>query len=297
MEESKAAMSGKKKITANALYLYCIAENKGKINPVRDRLPSGNRKISNGVNLGNIGVEETGVYTIPCDDLLAVVHNCQPEPYKSEDRELVKKWIIAHQKVVDTAWERFGTILPCGFDTVIRPEGDTNSEGNLKNWLKKDRQNLKEKLEKVRDKAEYGIQISWAPKIIANQITQSVPEVKKLDEEIKRLKGVPSEVEGTKSVGTAFMYEEKIKKLIREEMEKKADECFKDFYALIRAKVDDIKIDKTKKAGEGRQMLVNLSCLLNKDKVKELGQVLDGIDAMDGIFVRFTGPWPPYSFA
>ena len=268
MEELKTARLDKKEITADALYLYCITK--------------GNEKV----DFGNIGIDETKVYTIPCDGLLAVAHNCRPEPYKSEDNELIKKWIIAHQKVVDTAWERFGTILPSGFDTIIKQEEKINSEENLKSWLKKDYENLKEKLERFRGKAEYGIQISWSPEIIANQITQSVPEAIKLDEEIK-----------TKSAGIAFMYEEKLKKLIREEMEKKADGCFKDFYAMIRPKVDDIKIDKPKKAGEGRQMLANLSCLLNKDKVKELGAVLDEIDAMKGIFVRFTGPWPPYSFA
>ena len=266
MKESQVASLNKKEVAA--LYLYCIAEGNGKI------------------NFGKIGVDETEVYTIPCEDLLAVVHNCQPTPYESKDNELVKKWIIAHQKVVDTAWERFGTILPSGFDSIVRPEEGGSSEENMKLWMKKDHVNLKEKLNKIRGKAEYGIQISWDPKIIANQITQTVPEVKKLDEEIK-----------TKSAGVAFMYEEKLKKLIREEMEKKANECFKDFYARIGPKVDDTKIDKPKKAGEGRQMLGNLSCLLDKDKVKELGEVLDEIDAMEGIFVRFTGPWPPYSFA
>ena len=267
MEEARTAISDKKEATACALYLYCIAE--------------GNERI----NFGKIGVDEAEVYTIPCEDFFAVVHNCQPEPYKSDDDELVKKWIIAHQKMVDTAWERFGTMLPFGFDTIVRPEGDMSSEENLKDWLKKDHQSLKEKLEKVRGKAEYGIQISWDPKIIAKEITQTVPHVKKLDEEIK-----------SKPPGMAFMYEEKLKKLIRDEMEKKADECFKDFYERIRQKIDDIKVDKTKKAGEGKQMLGNLSCLLNKDRVKELGDVLDEIEGIDGFFVRFTGPWPPYSF-
>jgi len=268
MEESQASISDKKETIAGGLYLYCIAEGEKE------------------VNFGKIGVEEEEVYTTSCDGLLAVVHDCQPEPYKSENEELVKKWVMAHQKMVDTAWERFGTVLPFGFDTIIRSEGNISSEESLKNWLKKDCQNLKEKLEKVRDKEEYGVQISWDPKIIAGQIIQTVPELKKLDEEIK-----------TKSAGTAFMYEEKLKKLIREEMEKKADECFKDFYGRIRPKVNDIKIDKTKKAGEGKQMFANLSCLVNKDKVKELGEVLDEIEGTEAFFVRFTGPWPPYSFA
>ena len=76
-----------------ARYLYCIVK--------------GNEEIT----LGNIGIEGSRVYTISYEDLCAVVHNCPPKPYKSEDNEVVKKWVMAHQKVIDTAWERFGTVL------------------------------------------------------------------------------------------------------------------------------------------------------------------------------------------
>lgn len=113
MEETKVAVSNKEEATsdpvrngisngADALYLYCIAE--------------GNEKVS----FGKIGVDRTEVYTIPHDGLLAAVHNCSTQPYKSEDTELVKRWMIAHQKVVDMVWERFGTILPSGFDNIIK---------------------------------------------------------------------------------------------------------------------------------------------------------------------------------
>ncbi len=265
MEEWEAATSNK---DVEALYLYCIAEG------------------NEGTNFGNIGVDKTEVYTIPCEDLLVVVHSCQTKPYESKDNELVKRWIIAHQEVVDSVWDRFGNILPFGFDTIIRPENGRASEENMKLWIKKDLDNLREKLDRVRGKAEYGVQISWDPKMKAREIIKNVPHIKDLDEEIR-----------AKSAGAAFMYEEKLKKLIREEMEKKADECFKDFYAKISQGVDEIKIDKTKKAGDGRQMLANLSCLLVKDKEQQLGGVLDEVDAIEGIFVRFTGPWPPYSFA
>ena len=41
---------------------------------------------------------------------------------------------------------------------------------------------------------------------------------------------------------------------------------------------------------------MNLSCLLTKDGSRELGDELEKIDAMEGFSVRYTGPWPPYSF-
>jgi len=45
----------------------------------------------------------------------------------------------------------------------------------------------------------------------------------------------------------------------------------------------------------GRQMIMNLSCLVDKD-AKAIGDELEKINNMEGFFVRFTGPWPTYSF-
>ncbi|GAF76208.1 unnamed protein product, partial [marine sediment metagenome] len=189
-----------------------------------------------------------------------------------------------YQKVVEHAWERFSTILPLSFDTIIKKEEDISPGDNVIRWLESDYEKLKEKIDKVRGQAEYGVQIFWDPKIIADKIIRDVPEIQKIDDEMK-----------SKSAGTAYLYEEKLKSLIKREMEKRADSFFKEFYGQIRPKVDDIKIDKTKKTDDNLQMIMNLSCLV-KEKVNALGEVLDDIQAREGFSVRFTGPWPPYSF-
>ena len=92
------------------------------------------------------------------------------------------------------------------------------------------------------------------------------------------------------------MYKQKLENLLKKEMEKEAERCFKDFYEKIKKCVDEIKVEKTKKLEENKQMLMNLSCLLPKEKSKILGEELEKINNMKGFFVRFTGPWPPYSF-
>ncbi|OGD13622.1 hypothetical protein A2V47_06480 [Candidatus Atribacteria bacterium RBG_19FT_COMBO_35_14] len=250
-----------------ARYLYCIAE--------------GNEKIT----LGNIGIEDSEVYTIPYEDLGAVVHNCLPEPYKSEDNEVMKKWVMAHQKVVDTAWERFGTVLPLGFDTIIKGEEGIAPDENLKKWLKGDYENLTQKMAKLKDRAEFGVQVFWDPKIISEWVIEKSPEIKKLSEEIK-----------SKSKGLAYMYKQKLENLLKKELEKEADKFFKVFYEQIKSCVDQIKVEKTKKNEEDKQMLLNFSCLLFKGKSKILGEELEKINQLKGFFVRFTGPWPPYSF-
>ncbi|MBU1599621.1 GvpL/GvpF family gas vesicle protein [bacterium] len=252
---------------SQGIYLYCIAD--------------GNEKVS----LGKIGIDNSEVYTLPYQEISAIVHNCESRPYESEDKDVVKDWLMTHQKVVDFAWQKFNTVLPLAFDTIIIGEEGIDPKENMKKWLQKDYEKLKEKLNKVKGKAEYGIQVLWNPNVIVERIAQDIPEIKNLKEELK-----------SKPPGTTYMYEEKIKNLLRKEMEKKANEYFKDFYARIKKEVDDIHIEKTKKVDENLQMLMNLSCLVVKENVERLGEVLEEIKKESGFVIRFTGRWPPYSF-
>ena len=256
-------------MTKKGAYLYCVAEG------------------SQELNFGGIGIDDNEVYTIAYKDLLAIAHDCPAIAYDSKDKDMVKKWIIAYQKVIEHVWGKFNTILPLTFDTIIRGEENISPKENTIRWLESDYKKLKEIIDKVRGKAEYGIQIFWNPKIIADNIIQDVSEIKEINDKMK-----------SKSTGTAYLYEEKLRGLIKREMEKRADNYFKEFYGKIRPEVDDIKIDKTKKADNNLQMIINLSCLVIKEKeeVKKLGEILDAIQSKEGFSVKFTGPWPPYSF-
>ena len=252
---------------AEALYLYCVADGAEK------------------VSLGKIGIEGNEVYTIPYNDISAVAHKCPPKPYQSEDDEVVKSWVVAHQGVVDAAWEKFGTVLPSRFDTIIKGDETFSAEENLKRWLREDYENLREKLEKVRGKAEVGVQILWDPKVIAESLIETSEEIRKLNEEMRE-----------KSPGMAYFYKQKIERMLKKEMAEKADEYFKDFYDRIKGYADDICVEKTKKIDKDKQMLMNLSILIRKDKIKLLGEELARIKETQGVDVRFMGPWPPYSF-
>jgi len=250
---------------AEGRYVYCVAES-------NDRL-----------DLGRVGIEGSQVYTIPYKDLCAVVHNCPAQPYESKDKKVVESWVIAHEETIETAWKRLGTVLPLGFDTIIKTD-EENPEEVVRAWLKEDYQSLKEKLNKIKGKVEYGVQVSWDTKIIARELIEKNFELKRLHEEIK-----------SKPRGMAYMYRQKLEKLIRGRLEKEAERCFKEFYERIKGCTNEVKVEKLKKEDEPRQMLMNLSCLADKDD-KTLGDELEKINNRESFFVRFTGPWPPYSF-
>lgn len=238
------------------------------------------------VILGEIGIGGKEVYTIPYRGICAIVHNCPPEPYQSQDDETVKCWVKIHQGVLDEAKSRFGTIIPLGFDTIFQPKDDhTSPDQVVQDWLKENYDRLNALLDKMKDKDEYGVQIFYDPRIISEVIAQQSEEIKKIKEEM-----------ASKSPGLAYMYKQKLERAVKAEMERLAEKWFKDFYTNIKKYADDIVVEKTKKAEKGKVMLLNLSCLVSTVKVKALGEELDRIDNMEGFSVRFTGPWPPYSF-
>jgi len=234
--------------------------------------------------LGKIGIENSEVYTIPYKGICAVVHNCLAEPYKSDDQEVVKGWVKTHQKVLDAAMEKFATVLPLGFDTIIKSEDKANPEQVVKDWLRDDFENLKEKMERVRGKQEFGIQIFYDPKVMGEAIARESQEIQKLKGEMAAQKP-----------GMAYMYKQKVEKALKEEIEKRVEQYFKDFYQAIKNHVDDIKVEKVK-GDKGKVMLMNLSCLVLKERVEDLGNELERINNTEGFSVRFTGPWAPYSF-
>lgn len=236
-------------------------------------------------SLGHIGIEGHEVYTIPYQDLCAVIHNCPAQPYHSEDDDVVTGWVITHHHVVNVAWERFGTILPAGFDTIIKSDEGSDPQEQMRVWLKQEYESLKQKIERVRGKAEYGVQIFWDRKIIARMLMEANPELNTLSEQIK-----------TQPKGAAYLYQQRLEQALKKEIEVEAAVYFKDFYQRIQQQVAELRVEKTKKMDEEKQMLVNLSCLVDMERYKALGEELEKIEQMDGFSVRFTGPWPPYSF-
>jgi len=238
------------------------------------------------VSLGPIGIEGNEVYTIPCGGFCAIVHSCSAEPYQSGDEETVKKWVTTHQGVLDEAQKVLGAVIPMGFDTILQSKDDAVSPDQVvKDWLKEDYKRLQDIVEKIKDRDEYGVQIFYAPGLVVKQISDESQEIRKLREEM-----------ASKSPGTAYLYKQKVERAVKAEIERLAGEWFRDFYRRIKGHCDDIVVEKTRKADRDRVMLLNLSCLVAREKVSNLGEELEKINDTEGFSVHFSGPWPPYSF-
>ena len=262
-----ALPAGRSPAAGEGLYVYCVARG-------------------NGVQrvLGLIGLDGQAVYTVGGGDLCAIVHDCPNEPYQSPDPAVVQAWVVAHQDVIRAAGEAFGTVLPMAFDMIVHGGPGGAAPAALRSWLDEKRERFTRLLGKLAGKAEYGIQVLWDRQAVAAALVAG-------DD---RLRAMQNEIQG-KSKGLAHVLGQKLAQAVRAALEQQADRFAQDCYGRIRQCVDEVHVDQLKKADEPLQMLLNLSCLASQGS-GELGRVLDEIQKTNSVSVRFTGPWPPYSF-
>jgi len=253
-------------VATDALYVYCVARGDGNC------------------LMGPIGLDDRTVYTLTSGPLRAVVHNCPAQPYESQDPQVLQQWIIAHQEVVQAAANAFGAVLPMSFDMIVRPAQAGSAGDALIAWLDEKRDRFCRLLDRVEGKAEYGVQIFCDRQRMAASLVEDDQALGDMRDEA-----------AAKPRGLAHILQQKLAKAVREGVEKQADAMAQDFYGRLRRCVDDVRVEKLRKDDSGMQMLLNLSCLM-PDGAKELGRELDEIQDTPGVSVRFTGPWPPYSF-
>ncbi len=237
------------------------------------------------VQLGRIGIDGNEVYAIPFQGLCAIVHACDAAPYQSNDPKLVENWVISHQNALDQARKQFNTIIPLSFDAILQSrDGSIHADEVVKNWLKEDYDRLLALIEKIRGADEYVVQVLYQPEKIVAPLVEADREIKQLAREA-----------AAKSPGAAYLYRQKLDKAAKTRIEELADTWFRSFYTRIKRHCKEIIVEKTRKS-DGEVMLINLSCLVVKDKVEGLGVELDEINSLEGFSVHFSGPWPPYSF-
>ncbi|MFA6218133.1 MAG: GvpL/GvpF family gas vesicle protein [Candidatus Omnitrophota bacterium] len=228
-----------------------------------------------------LGLDEQPVRAICAAGLTALVHDCPPEPYHGDEK--VKSWVLAHSEVVDAAWDRSGTVLPLAFNTIVRPGDGLGADERVVRWLTLEGQHFRRALDRLQGKVELGVQVIWDQRVVSESIAGGNDEINQLRSKI-----------ASSPKGLAYFYQQKIERALRLAIEAKAEEDYRSCFRQVTAICPEV-ISNDLKRIEHRLMIVNLSVLAPRNQVSELGAVLAGLQA-EGVEVRFTGPWPPYSF-
>lgn len=237
--------------TENACYIYCVVPG------------------SESASLGLIGLGGEEAYLVSWGDLGAIVHKGGRPPALSHQSAAM------HQRVVEEALQRFGAVVPLAFGHVM-PGG----EAAVRDWLAASHEELKEKLEKVRGKIEFGVQVMWDPEAVAARLLSQRQGLRRLKEEAQ------------KNPGEA---QQRLQAALDEEMRILADRYAREYREVLGGLSTGVRPERLRQAGDGLQMIAHFSCLVPREDADRLAGMIEEC-RRDGLLVKVSGPWPPYSF-
>ncbi|MFA9417528.1 gas vesicle protein GvpL [Natrinema sp. HArc-T2] len=244
-------------------------------------------------SLETTGVDGEPVSIIVEDGIGAVVHACDGI-YDSANLAQIRRWLVRHQTVVDEAGQAFGTPIPFQFDTILK--GD---DAAVREWLREETTTLERALTGLADHWEYRVEVVEVDPIDDETLIERDERLQELDERI-----------GDSEEGTAFLLEKQFDQRLAElraarreslttDLKERLAAEAREVHALERSPSASLAADVVgdESGSSDGETLCRLTLLAHEDDEEAIGSILDDVAATDGLEVRFTGPWPPYTFA
>lgn len=236
----------------NGKYMYCFVE--GRVEGEHDLK-----------GIGGYG----GVYFINTEGITVVVSDV---PYKVYEPS--RENAMTHEKIIQHFMKGYN-LVPCSFGNVFKSKDDL-----LKFMLKVGGQ-IRENLEKVRDKMEVGLRVFWKKSVFTEEV--ETRHIKEFKEDL--MKRADSETYYSR-IEFGKMVEEQVNRL-REH-----------YAASIFDPLAKHAIDARLNDASNPLMVLNAAFLIQNSREQEFDAYVDTVmkkyaDRMD---FSYSGPWPPYNF-
>ena len=224
-------------------------------------------------SFGNLGIGGRGdeVYTIHYGGLAAVVSDTPVMVY-----DPTRENALTFEHVNETVMKEF-TVIPMSFGSVFRTEED------VVEFLKDTADALRDVLQKMKDKIEFGLKVNWTPETVLREVEEE-------NEDIRRLK---EEILSNRQTSTYFARMQ-LGRLVEQAMGEKSDSFVREIYDHLR----DCAIASRHNKPIGDKMILNAAFLVERSKATAFDQKVQEIAQRYEGKLRFlyTGPWPPYNF-
>ncbi len=221
-----------------------------------------------------IGGRGDGVYTIPYQDLAAIV-SCSPIVKYPVTRDNS----MAHVKVLEKAMEEY-TVLPVRFCTIAEKE-----EIIIEKILKTRYQEFVDLLGEMEGKMELGVRARWT------DLNAIFAEVVEENEEIKAIKGalLSESSEQRKYAGKI-----KIGQLVQQALEEKKK---REARELLQA-LEPLSLDCKENRIYGDMNIVSAAFLVTREKEREFDHKMRELENVYGERkkLKYIGPVVPYNF-
>ncbi|MDP3259108.1 MAG: GvpL/GvpF family gas vesicle protein [Thermodesulfovibrionales bacterium] len=216
------------------------------------------------------------VYTIPHQDISAVVSDSEMVNYTTLVKDVVARYLLRHQQVIEKVMDSY-TIIPMRLGTYAF------NTSEVEEILSKGYTMFKDIFRKINNKIEMDVVATWSD---LNSIIKEIGE----EQDVKRLK----EESMSKPEGVSFEDQIRIGNLIKNILDNKRERCALE----IETGLKDVSIDFRKHDLMDDRMIFNIAFLIDKNKKTEFERRLDELDAIfnEKLNFRCVGPLPPYSF-
>ncbi|HEY0321355.1 MAG TPA: GvpL/GvpF family gas vesicle protein [Pyrinomonadaceae bacterium] len=236
-------------------YVYCIIESP----EPRSFGPMG------------IGARGDEVYTVHHQGLAAVISNTPLMVY-----DPTRDNVFAHEQVNETVMREF-TVLPMAFGALFRTEDD------IIELMRGTEDALRDVLNKMAGKVEYGLKVNWDRDRVIAEIEQENEEIRNLKEQIT-----------SRATGSTYFARMQLGRLVEQALSEQSDSYVREVYAALR----DTAVASRANKPIGDRMIMNAAFLVEREreaefdsKVKEIAAKYEG-----KLSFKYTGPWPPYNF-
>jgi len=235
------------------------------------------------------GIEGEPVFLITAQrsDLDALVHE-RGAPFDSTDLSKLRDWLLAHRQVVDAAGDRFGTPLPVQFDTVL-----DGGDEEVAAWLDRNAEQVGDAFSELDGCWEYRVTLSWDSTGFEAEQRTTDTELSSIDRRLDQ-----------SDTGTQFLLEKKYDQRLRELVRQRQTaltEMLVDRLSGDAREVTERPVQSDAAASLGIELdseaIAQVALLAPSASESALGSVLDELAETPGVDIRFTGPWPPYTFA
>ena len=224
---------------------------------------------------GSSGERGDRVYTIPYQDISAVISTSPIRAYDSLAKDVVVRHLFTHQQVIERVMKEH-TILPLKFGTFA------NDEEEVRRILERGYAQFRDLLKEMEGRIELDVVALWDKEAIFKEIAQE-KEIKEFKE--RMMASQQEDFEGKIRIG----------QMVKSALERRTEKVRDEIVGALKEYTLDLSIHDTLDA----MMIMNVAFLMNKEKEKEFDRRIRELDERYHQMVNFrcVGPLPPYSFS
>ena len=265
-------------MSALAFYVYCIAENAAATELPAESLPAAIE-------------DDSKLEWVVVNDLAALSSQVPLASYSEEslaehlsDASWTAARAMRHETIAEYVAKRAG-VVPLRFGTIYL------ERGGIERMLSEKRRELREILERLRGREEWGVNVFCDQSVLMSSVTSVSPVLRDLAERAAQA-----------SPGQSYLMQKKIDALRVDEARAALNRIIEQIETMLGEQTDDAKRLRVLKveATEYGELKAKFAFLVKRSEFEEFRDAAERLaqeHQTAGIRLELTGPWPAYNFS